>query len=125
MGYEVRFPPPATRGLTEALGNGRMLRWRIRMLASRAAIHAPSLRARSAVGRLAEPGPVADGRTIGWVCSREGGFFVVRAGWNRAACDVLPERRIVVVFAVADAPTLAAALGIDRYSFVHTVFSSR
>jgi hypothetical protein len=49
----------------------------------------------------------------------------VRAGWNRAACDVLPERRLVLVFAVADTPTLAAALGIDRYSFVQTVFSSR
>jgi hypothetical protein len=125
MTYEIRFPPEATRGLRQASGDQRRLRWRIRMLAARAAIHAPSLRARSAAGRLAEPGPLADGQSIGWVRHPEGGFFVVRAGWNRAACDVLPERGIVLVFAVADTPTLAAALGIPRYSFVQTVFSSR
>jgi hypothetical protein len=85
MTYEIRFPPEATRGLRQASGDQRRLRWRIRMLAARAAIHAPSLRARSAAGRLAEPGPLAD----------------------------------------ADTPTLAAALGIRRYRFVQTVFSSR
>jgi hypothetical protein len=124
MSYEVRFPPTATRGLMEALGNRRTLRWRIRMLATRASIHAPSLRARSAAGRLAEPGPIADGRAIGWAPPARR-VFLVRAGWNRAACDVLPERKLVVAFAVADTPTVATALGIDRYSFVQTVFSSR
>ena len=34
-------------------------------------------------------------------------------------------REVGLVFAVTDAVTLAGALGIDRYSFVHTVFSSR
>lgn len=95
------------------------------MLANRAALQAPSLLARSASGSLAEPGGIADGHRIRWVQHRHGGFFVVRTGWARTACDVFPERGMVAVFAAATAIDLAAVLGIERYSFVQTVFSSR
>ena len=117
MAYEVRFSDAVS-------DDSAQIRHSLRVLDGRARIHAAGLRARSAAGTLAEPGRLADGVTIKWIDHPNGGFFAIVRGWTWAACDVFPDRRLIVVFAVATTRELAAALGV-RYSFVQTVFSSR
>jgi hypothetical protein len=105
------------------------IRHGVRRLAARAGIHAGWLRARTRHGSLAEPGGLADSERIKFVHDADGGFFVVRAGFALAACDVFPEQRVVLVLAIVGRHELAARLGLRSapgpYSFVHTVFSSR
>jgi hypothetical protein len=126
--YAVRYAALARPERALVAGRGS-IRYAIRRFANRARVHAASVRARSAHAALAAPGPLADGITITWIDHRDGGFFLVRAGWVLIACDVIPAQRAVLVFAIASKQELAARLGVSgvatRYRFVHTVFTSR
>jgi hypothetical protein len=92
------------------------IRHGLRRLAARAGLHAASLRARTRSGALAEAGRLTDRTAIKWVRERDGGFFLVRAGHELVACDVLPGQRVVLVLAIVGRHELLARLGLSSVS---------
>ena len=109
MRYEVRFSAQATRRYVRAGANKRRIRHRLHLLSARAGI---------------DPRRLTDLTLIRCVRDRERGFYVISAGHDLVAFDVLPEKRAVLVLLIVGRHELAARLGV-RYSLVNTVFSSR
>jgi len=110
--YEIRYAASARGRRRIAAASSGSIRHRVRRLANRARLYAPSVRPRNAAGALGAAGRLTDGVAIRWIRHRDGGFFLIRAGWELVACDVFPADRVVLVFAIASQHELAARLGI-------------